>query len=352
MSNPSGEDKSVSELEADIARTRAQLGRDVEGISYKLSPDRLKEQAQGTLQDAQEAVMDTVNEMTETALERTKEAGSSFIDMIRRHPLPTALIGAGVALLAAGGGIGASRARDDDDTYVGYGNRYGYGEGDYSGYVRPGYGSEPSASTGHLGEPYKSGYQGSGASRSFESYGAYDSGYDTGSYNPEGGGTGAGYSAGYNASSYDSSWSQGEGRSFGSRASAVGEQAKGRSQDAGRGITDFIEEQPLVAGLLTVVLGALIGLGLPGTRQEDKLMGGARDHLAEQARGVAERAREAAQKTFDEAKESAKQEFSRVQEDVKAEGKNLFAEGKDALKKVAEDVKETAQSEASKIKPS
>ncbi len=252
------------------------------------------------------------------------------------------MIGAGGALLAVGGGVGASRARDDDE-YVGYGGRYGYGEGDYGGYVRPGYSGESSVSTGHLGETSR----GSGASRSFESYGAYDSGYDTGSYTP---------TAGYGSRS-------GNDQSFGDRASEVGERAKYGAQDAGRGVAGFLEEQPLIAGLITVVLGALIGLALPGTRQEDQLMGEARDNLAEQAKGVAERAREVAQKTFDEAKETAKQEFSKVQEDVKVEGKNLLEKGKEAAKNVVQEAKEagknvaqatkeTAKNEADKQKPS
>lgn len=352
MSDAGDNDKSVSELEADIARTRAQLGRDVDDISYKLSPDRFKNQAQETLQDAQEAVMDTVNEMTDTMMEKTKEAGSSFVDMVRRHPLPTALIGAGVALLAAGGGLGAKSARDDD--YVGYGSRYG--EGEAGGYVQPGYGTEPSASTGHTNPNYQS----YGTTRSFESYGAYDSGYDTGSYNPEG----ASYPAGsaYNTG-YSSAGGSQDDRSLGDRAGEAGGRAKYQVREAGRGVGGFIEEQPLIAGLITVVLGALIGLGLPGTRQEDKLMGGARDQLAEQAKEVAGRAKEVAQKTFDEAKETAKQEFGKVQEDVKAEGKNLLEKGKEAAKSVVQetkeagktvvqDTKETAKNEADKQKPS
>lgn len=334
MSDAGSNDKSVSELEAEIARTRAQLGRDVDDLSYKLSPDRFKSQAQGTLQDAQEAVMDTVNEMTDTVMEKTKEAGSSFVDMVRRHPLPTALIGAGVALLAAGGGIGATRARDDDD----YGDyRGGYGEGDTSGYVQPGYGTDPSASTAHLNPSYQS----YGTARSFESYGAYDSGYDTG-YSSAGGL---------------------QDRGLGDRAGEAGSRAKGQVQGAARGVAGFIEEQPLIAGLITVVLGALIGLGLPGTRQEDRLMGGARDQLAEQAKEVAERAKEVAQKTFDEAKETAKQEFGKVQEDIKAEGKTLLEKGKEAAKNVVQeakeagktvvqDTKETVKNEVNKQKPS
>lgn len=333
--------KSVSELEADIARTRSQLGRDVEDFSYKLSPDRFKEQTQNTLQNAQEAVMESVSEMTENLLEKTKEAGGSFTDMIRRHPLPTALIGAGVALLAAGGGVGAKRTRDD--SYPDYSSRYGYGEAGRSG------------DTGSA--------QGYGATRNLD-YGAYDSGYDTGSHTPQAS-SGAAYgnygSGTYGSSSAKSSYNapDNDGQSLGDQAGSAGAQAKRQAAAAGRGLAGFIEDQPLIAGLVTIVLGAVIGLSLPGTRQEDELMGNARDQFAEQARGVAERAKEVAQKTFDEAKETAKQEFGKVQEDVKEAAKNISetakqefgkvqGDAKTAAKNVSENVKQTAKDEADK----
>lgn len=339
--NDPNADKSVAELEADIARTREQLGRDVEDVSYKLSPDRFKEQMQDTLQNAQEAVMDSVNEMTENVLETTKEAGASFTDMIRRHPLPTALIGAGVALLAVGGGVGVKRAQDDD--HPDYSSRYGYGAAGSSGYVTPG--AQPPASGVGVDSATQYGAQGYGATRNPD-YGAYDSGYDTGSY------------SGSNDQSSGQS-GQGSGQNMGDRAGAAGTQARRQAKAASRGLADFVEEQPLIAGLVTVVLGAVIGLSLPGTRQEDELLGDARDQFAEQARSVAERAKEVAQKTFDEAKTTAQQEFSKVQDDVKEAAKNVSESAKQefskvqsdaetAAKNVSENVKQTAKDETDK----
>ena len=334
-------DKDVSELESEIARTREQLGRDVEDISYKLSPDRFKEQVQDTLQSAQEAVMESVNDMTENVLEKTKEAGGSFTDMIRRHPLPTALIGAGVALLAVGGGVGVKRAKDDD--YPEYSSRYGYGTAGGSGYVTPG--AQPSTGSSSPGTRY-------GATRNLD-YGAYDSGYDTGSYKPASSG------AAYGGGSYSGS---DDGQSLGDRAGAVGAQTQRQAKAASRGLAEFVEEQPMIAGLVTVVLGAVIGLSLPSTRQEDELLGEARDQFAEQAKSVAERARDVAQKTFDEAKTTAQQEFGKVQEDVKEAAKNITetakqeagkvqSDARDAAKNVSENAKQTAKDEADKKDP-
>lgn len=346
--NGSGRDArevELERLEADIARSRRSLGENVEALASKLNPDRLKAefhlQTEKALTGAQEAIMDSVQGVTERVTERTRTAGQGFFDMVSRHPLPTALIGAGIVLLAAGGGVGLRRSGDDDE-YSGYGGRYSYGEGDYSGgdysgYVRPASRSEPSAASGYTEPDYgsRSRYP---SSAQYGGYSAYDSagGYDAESPNYP---AGSGYTAGYGGSdTYAGSRSD----------SGFRDRAEGQAKGAGRGLTDLIESQPLVAGLVTAAIGALVGAVLPGTRREDELMGSARDNLASQAREAAERAREVAQKTFDEAKETAKQEFGKIGEEVRAGGERVIQEGREAAKKVADSAKETAKNEANK----
>ena len=327
----------VEGLEADIARTRRSLGGNVEALAFKLNPDRLKAelhlQTEKALTGAQEAIVDSVHDVTDRVTERTRAAGQGFFDMVSRHPLPTALIGAGIVLLAAGGGVGLRRSGEDDDEYVGYGGSYSYGEGDsgtygggdYSGYVRPAFGGEPSAASGYS---------------AYDSAGGYDAAYDAETPNYP---AGSGYTAGYGGSE-----TYGGGKAYAGDDSRLRDRAAGRAKQAGRGLGGFIESQPLVAGLVTAAVGALIGVALPGTRREDELMGGARDNLASQAREAAGRAREVAQKTFDEAKETAKQEFGKIGEEVRAGGERIVQEGQEAAKKVADTAKETAKNEANK----
>lgn len=356
MSGPNGDAREAEAegLEADIARTRRSLGENVEALAFRLNPDRLKEafhaETEKAFNGAQEAIVDSVHDVTERVTERTRAAGQGFFDMVSRHPLPTALIGAGIALLAAGGGVGLRRSGRDDD-YVGYdyGGRYSYGEGDYSsgdysGYVRPAFGSEPSAASGYT-EPdygarsrYPSSAQGYGSYSAYDSAGGYDAAYDAETQSVP---AGSGYTAGYGGS-------DAYGGSHAGDDSRLRDRAAGRAKRAGRGLTDFIESQPLVAGLVTAAIGALVGIALPGTRREDELMGGARDNLASQAREAAGRAREVAQKTFDEAKETAKQEFDKIGEEVRAGGERVVQESQEAAKKVADSAKETAKSEANK----
>ena len=105
----------VGRLEDEIAKTRQSLGRDIEALADKLSPERyrntFKTQTEQTLASAQEVVMDTVHEVTDNVTQRAQEAGTSFFDMVRRHPLPTALLSAGV-LLARRRGRSRRQARE------------------------------------------------------------------------------------------------------------------------------------------------------------------------------------------------------------------------------------------------
>ncbi len=336
----------IESLEADITRTRRSLGENVEALAYRLNPDRLKEavgeQTEKALAGAQEAIMDSVQDVTERVTERTRAAGRGFFDMVSRHPLPTALIGAGIVLLAAGGGVELRRSSRDEDDYVryGYGGDYSYGEGDYSGYVRPAFGDEAAAPSGYAGPDY--GSRTAGTAQQYGSYNAYDSagGYDA-AYDAET----PNYPAGYGGSdAYRSSY----GGSYSGDDRRLRDRAGRGAKSAGRGLTDFIESQPLVAGLVTAAIGALVGIALPGTHREDELMGSTRDHLASQAREAAGRAREVAQKTFDEAKETAKQEFGKIGEEVRAGGERVVQESRDAAKKIADNAKETAKNEADK----
>lgn len=341
MNSPEDELR-LAELEADILRTRERLERELTALGSKLRPDAYKDQVQGALRSAQEAVMENVNEMTHKVADRSKEAGSSLVELVRQHPLPAALIGAGIALLAAGGGVGVrERHRDDEDGHESYGGRYGYGEGEYKGYARPAYSREAPARTGY------------GEGQAFESYGAYDSGYDTGGYAREAHNQ-EGYEAATSptpqpaAGSHEDSWAKENTGGLRERVQEAGERVGYTAQRAKGGFASFLEDQPLVAGLITVVLGALIGLAFPSTRRENELLGGARDHLADQAKGAAERARQVAQKTFEEVRETAKEEFSKLGAEAKEDGKDLLEQGKEAVKHVSDSAKETAKKASEK----
>lgn len=65
------------------------------------------------------------------------------------------------------------------------------------------------------------------------------------------------------------------------------ESLRHQSDRAKASVTDVLEHQPLALGALGVALGALIGGALPPTRQEDRLMGKARDSVVDKTKTAA-----------------------------------------------------------------
>jgi gas vesicle protein len=131
---PDYSDKQPEEIEQEIARTRARISEDIDAISYQLNPQRFRERAEDTLHTAQEAVMSTLHEVTDSVTNTVKETSSTVFDTIRQNPLPAALIGLGIGLLAAGSATAATQRHDapaDDWRADEFGGAGQYGSGQY-----------------------------------------------------------------------------------------------------------------------------------------------------------------------------------------------------------------------------
>jgi hypothetical protein len=91
-----------------------------------------------------------------------------------------------------------------------------------------------------------------------------------------------------------------------------------------RGVTRFMQDEPLVVAGLGIALGALVGALLPPTELENRTMGETSDRLKREAREAAreqwERGKEIAEDGWDEAKEAAR----RTWEDAKAEAQKSW----------------------------
>src|SRR5690606_2037584 len=72
-------------------------------------------------------------------------------------------------------------------------------------------------------------------------------------------------------------------RSARERASSLGHSAQRRYGQARGGIEYLVREQPLALGAIGLAIGAVLGAAAPRTRQEDRMMGEARDNLADKA---------------------------------------------------------------------
>lgn len=79
----------------------------------------------------------------------------------------------------------------------------------------------------------------------------------------------------------------------------------GRSSvSTGRSVYDFLRDQPLVLGAIGLAIGAVLGAALPASEAENRLMGDASDELKQRA---SEAAREQTQRASDKLAEAARE---------------------------------------------
>lgn len=221
------------EIRADIEQTREELSETVTAIQERLRPGNVAANAADTVKQA--------------ASEKAREmVDSEPVQYVRSNPIPTAMIGigiAGLAWLAFGGREANTRNR-----------RYGYrSDYDYD------YDYERTRDTQLRTRQGSTGYASSYASSQ-----AGESGY--------GGYTGSGETAG---ESYGG-MTRRSGRYGGTsgRASQVASRAQGQ-------LSRTWQESPLLIGAAAMVAGAIVGLGVPETERENQLMGEARDSMVE-----------------------------------------------------------------------
>ncbi len=91
--------KSPEELEADIVRTRERLSRNVDDLSFKLSPEGLSRDAQSALGDTQQLTFGAIEDLGKRLSERGVGWGTGTAAFVRRNPVPTTLLGIGLAWL-------------------------------------------------------------------------------------------------------------------------------------------------------------------------------------------------------------------------------------------------------------
>ncbi len=100
-SEPRGEldHKSPDALEADIAETRARISRNVDDVSFKLSPAGLSQQAKGTLGETHALTFGAIEGLGEQLLGRSNGWGGRVTTFVKDNPVPTTLLGLGLTWL-------------------------------------------------------------------------------------------------------------------------------------------------------------------------------------------------------------------------------------------------------------
>lgn len=319
--NAEGDESNSDEIRADIEATRADLSDTVDAIQAKLSPSnvqdtteqitqQVKDAAQEITEQAAEKLKRAALEVTEQATERvkatvteireqikgdihdatigrveqmannlregTRGAGASLVNTIKENPIPAALVGFGLAWLIFGKSNGSSSSswRDDRSYYEDREDwRYGYDD-------------ERRGRSG-LGE--RAGTMASDIShKASDVAGSVSDAADT---------------VKERAGDFVNQAQE--------RVGMAGQQLRGQTHQVMDKSQTLMQDNPLMAGVVALALGAAVGLMLPVSERENQLMGEARDKFMDRAGGVVHDTVDKAQRVVSEATQAAKESVSR-----------------------------------------
>ena len=108
--NPNKDNRSPEEIQRDIEQTQDKLAADLDELSYRASPEGLKDQATEQLEDLKSVAVSATEEAANEVTHRAEALGEEFAGRLRDNPLPAALIGAAVGV----GWLLMRAARDND----------------------------------------------------------------------------------------------------------------------------------------------------------------------------------------------------------------------------------------------
>jgi ElaB/YqjD/DUF883 family membrane-anchored ribosome-binding protein len=135
------------------------------------------------------------------------------------------------------------------------------------------------------------------------------------------------------------------------RARGVGSRAKDQTRRARGGLERLVEENPLAVAAGVAALGVACGFLAPETERERRLMGPARDDLVHRAQGTAHRVKDAALEAGQELRESVREEVSQRAPEVKAVVKDAVQSVGEQVKEKAGRVKEEAKQAVKEARP-
>ena len=248
----------VEEIRASIEQTRVEMSETIDELQERLSPTHLKEQLREQVREQYEHAKETVREATigkvEDMVNRVSdtvyETRRTVVDTISANPIPSALVGIGLAWLWMNARTGSDgpRAR--------YRDRYAYDD-------MPDYDSRRRS----LDEPTRNWTQKAGDTVSQVAGRVQDTTASLAARTKE---TVSGVVGQAQAT-----------------AAQWGSQAQRQAQRVEQRFEDTMQENPLAIGALAVALGTAIGLAIPAPRTENEWMGQARDRLVDKAQTVA-----------------------------------------------------------------
>lgn len=291
-SDVTSNDRTPQEIEHEIERTRERMSSNIDALGEKLSPDNLKQQAK-------EAIAGKAQDVVANVSDQARQTGGRMIDFITEYPLPVAAVSLGAIWLFSmrrGSRSEVSGDRMARFAYTGPERRQPDG--------RPGLGRrlvDRAASVRHSVED--------AASHAGERMGELK---DRAEH----------------------------------RAGKLGGTAKARARDAKGGLQRMLEENPLALAAGAVVVGVALGMLLPETEPENRLMGETRDELGDRISNVASRVKDAAIEAGRDVKETVREEIDQRAPEVSGTLREAAEHVKDQIKDSATAVAQEAKEEA------
>ncbi|MHB1293696.1 MAG: DUF3618 domain-containing protein [Anaerolineae bacterium] len=270
--NYSAEGKDPEQIRKDIRRTREEMGDTVEDIEHRLSPDRLRAEASEVIQ---EATIGRARDAAQRIGYEAQNVGASLMSTVRRNPIPAAMIGIGLGwLLMESRRGGAVRTYDMDM------DRTRYQAARAGRHVRS-----------RAIEARMRGQEMVGQTR------------ERASQIVEGAQQRAGEVMGEAQQRASQAVDQAQ-----EKINELGDQAEQSYHRVRNRFEEMMEDNPLAVGAIALAVGAAIGMAIPETPQEHRLMGETHDRLIDRAQGAAEETMQKVQRVADEAKRAAEEE--------------------------------------------
>lgn len=289
--NANDENKRPEEIESELEQTRAQVSSTIDAIQTKLTPGQLMDQAVDYWRGSLPA-----------------DFGTNLSNSVRQNPVPVTLIGIGLAWLMMAGRKTDTRYRtsrhDEDYDYdapeYGYADMEDFGESGESMMQRARSGASDTAEQIKGKAAELKARAGESAHR-LRDKASEISDRTSNTYGD-----------------FKSRAHEVRGRLADKASHArerVGDlQQRSREQyyRARRGVSQMVDEQPLVVGAIGVAIGAALGASLPATRREDEWLGEQRDNLMERTKETAREYVEPMKESAQRVAETAEREIKRA----------------------------------------
>ncbi|MDB5379138.1 MAG: hypothetical protein JWR00_3584 [Rubritepida sp.] len=278
-------DRSPADIEDDVERTRADVSGTLDALREKLAPSQIVDE-----------VIDRVSDYARGT------GGATFArnlgTAVRDNPLPVLLIGAGIGWLMLSRGGSGTDAPERDPLRLPPPRRLAPEEGEQSSMV-----SDTVEQVGKAASAIGDAATRAGSYVSETASRAVEAGSNLAS-----GAMDSGASASRTAASL--------GKSVGSATEQVTSAVKGGWSSA----SGLVEAQPLLIGLLGIVVGAALGAALPRTEMENELLGEAADattkRVSQLGRETAEQVRAVAGEHLQGAADAVAEGYAKVKEQL------------------------------------